>query len=470
MGNVKADADKRTSVAKVFTAGDMTRGQSLIVWAIAEGRHAARSIDEFLMGVIRPAQAARARQPRTAVHLSRPARQRSTGRAARIGSQKSMNIARREKMTAVLGTMVGVLSILRPVPGALGQTAPGYSELFQDPARTDQLTRADLPNMGRLVVLEATSMFVHARSELRDSPDSYLLLDEITTLWNAADAFTAAVSFYPLESQRIQAGRLTFPDLEEAFYQVRNTLGTMPGIATRTAENFVDMSSVIAVIGPLLEQTPPGPLMVEDPREFDPVVITNQARELSSAIVPLKTHVKAETGGGVKLETLDREIDVLEKLIQGFERISSGGANERDLVASFRPVRARAQRINRELQRVNLGGAGLSLWRHDRAANQRHGSAISDPPRDRPASHRRGRPLARSCGRRADRSGRTRSRYPGGSNRLRKPSPSATRSGPGGCQKADNTPLPGTPVPAGTGSARTGEPGTCRSRDVLAPA
>ena len=50
MGNVRADADKRTSIDKVFTAGDMTRGQSLIVWAIAEGRHAARSIDEFLMG------------------------------------------------------------------------------------------------------------------------------------------------------------------------------------------------------------------------------------------------------------------------------------------------------------------------------------------------------------------------------------------------------------------------------------
>ncbi|MBV8554127.1 MAG: glutamate synthase subunit beta, partial [Planctomycetaceae bacterium] len=50
MGNVKADADKRTSVAKVFTAGDMTRGQSLIVWAIAEGRHAAYAIDKYLMG------------------------------------------------------------------------------------------------------------------------------------------------------------------------------------------------------------------------------------------------------------------------------------------------------------------------------------------------------------------------------------------------------------------------------------
>ncbi len=49
-GNVVADENKMTSVPGVFTAGDMTRGQSLIVWAIAEGRAAARSIDQFLMG------------------------------------------------------------------------------------------------------------------------------------------------------------------------------------------------------------------------------------------------------------------------------------------------------------------------------------------------------------------------------------------------------------------------------------
>jgi glutamate synthase (NADPH/NADH) small chain len=49
-GNVKADANKMTSVPGVFTAGDMTRGQSLIVWAIMEGRAAARGIDRYLMG------------------------------------------------------------------------------------------------------------------------------------------------------------------------------------------------------------------------------------------------------------------------------------------------------------------------------------------------------------------------------------------------------------------------------------
>ena len=44
------DGDKATSVGGVFAAGDMARGQSLIVWAIAEGRAAARGVDRYLMG------------------------------------------------------------------------------------------------------------------------------------------------------------------------------------------------------------------------------------------------------------------------------------------------------------------------------------------------------------------------------------------------------------------------------------
>ena len=49
-GNVWRDSQWMTSVPGVFTAGDMQRGQSLIVWAIAEGRSAARGVDQFLMG------------------------------------------------------------------------------------------------------------------------------------------------------------------------------------------------------------------------------------------------------------------------------------------------------------------------------------------------------------------------------------------------------------------------------------
>jgi len=53
-GNAAAHTEVRggyaTNVAKVFAAGDMRRGQSLVVWAIREGRQAARAVDAFLMG------------------------------------------------------------------------------------------------------------------------------------------------------------------------------------------------------------------------------------------------------------------------------------------------------------------------------------------------------------------------------------------------------------------------------------
>jgi glutamate synthase (NADPH/NADH) small chain len=49
-GNVSADTMAyQTSIQKVFAAGDMRRGQSLVVWAIREGRQAAHAVDKFLM-------------------------------------------------------------------------------------------------------------------------------------------------------------------------------------------------------------------------------------------------------------------------------------------------------------------------------------------------------------------------------------------------------------------------------------
>jgi glutamate synthase (NADPH/NADH) small chain len=53
-GNVKAQTEGanayKTSIDGVFSAGDMRRGQSLVVWAIREGRQCARAVDEYLMG------------------------------------------------------------------------------------------------------------------------------------------------------------------------------------------------------------------------------------------------------------------------------------------------------------------------------------------------------------------------------------------------------------------------------------
>ena len=49
-GNVKVDENKMTNIPGVFAGGDMARGQSLVVWAIAEGREVARGVDQYLVG------------------------------------------------------------------------------------------------------------------------------------------------------------------------------------------------------------------------------------------------------------------------------------------------------------------------------------------------------------------------------------------------------------------------------------
>jgi len=58
-GNVATDVNSMTSVPGVFAAGDMRRGQSLIVWAIAEGRRAAAAIDRYLREQMVAGQAGR---------------------------------------------------------------------------------------------------------------------------------------------------------------------------------------------------------------------------------------------------------------------------------------------------------------------------------------------------------------------------------------------------------------------------
>ena len=71
-GNVKRDSVYATSVDGVFVAGDAGRGQSLIVWAIAEGRAAASAVDTFLTG--RPPCPPRSRRRHARWSSDRPSR------------------------------------------------------------------------------------------------------------------------------------------------------------------------------------------------------------------------------------------------------------------------------------------------------------------------------------------------------------------------------------------------------------
>lgn len=254
---------------------------------------------------------------------------------------------------------------------AAAQTAPGYIALFQDPPRTDQLTQADLPNLGRLVVLEATSMFVHARSDLYGSPESFYLLNDITTVWHAADAFVAAVSYYPSEAERLQAGRLVFPNLQAAYDRLRDRIQQFPGSSQRVFLNLAYMSRPMAVIPPLLGQNP----VVATPAQAAAAVSTGPtvpslvtvrvlARELLPAIQNLraertKTPVAADhTDDSV----INRQLEILDNLLAGLDWIAYGGVDPNELVASVRPIPPLAQQLDLRMQRRGLVEPLQSQW------------------------------------------------------------------------------------------------------------
>jgi hypothetical protein len=248
---------------------------------------------------------------------------------------------------------------------ASGQTPPAYPELFQDPPRTDQLSQADLPNLARLIVLAATSMFARANAELYESPAGVRLLGQITDLWNWADLFAAAVSSDPLATQPIEAGRLIFPDVEAAFGQIREVLGRLPGPAPGTSQDFANLSRVIAVVGPLLRQNPPGPAaaaaVVQPPGSPDD--LRRRAQELGLAVAAFRGALREPDGRPGRSGEIEEKVAVLLQLVQGFARILGGQPEDREVVDSFRPIRSRAQALDASITAGRPAAAVQGRWR-----------------------------------------------------------------------------------------------------------
>jgi hypothetical protein len=248
---------------------------------------------------------------------------------------------------------------------ANAQTPPTYPELFVNPPQTEQLTQADLPNLSRIVVLESIAMFSNVTSELYEIREDNRLQNLIRVLWYAADQFNAAVSLYPTLTEGVAAGRLTFPDVATAFDEIRGTLGRMPGTAPRTAVNFTNLSRVIAVIGPLLDQAPPSSNTAaatgEPPSGLDDLRI--QAQEIARELASLQDRLKKPPAPPSASREIEPQLDMLAQLIQGFGRVVRGEPGEREAAASFRPIRSRAEEVHRAISRSDLPVALKSQWR-----------------------------------------------------------------------------------------------------------
>ena len=289
-------------------------------------------------------------------------------------------MTRNRLKTSFISLPAAVLALLVSPGGsrqAFGQTAPAYPELYRDPPRTDQLTPADLPNLGRQVMLEATSMFVHVRSELSDSPEAFRLLDQIRALWNEADAFTAAVSSGGLgKSRQSRPARSRIPTWRRPSSGFAERSACLPGNAPRAALNLQAMSRPMAVIGPLLRQglradgddsgdrgraetAEPGHPSYRGPdhRPSDSGSARRACQERVHEPLPPRS-----TG----------ELDVLSQLCLGLARIAVPLSDDRDIISSVRPLRSQAQRIDLEARNGRFPGFGARPVEHDQGSDRRH--------------------------------------------------------------------------------------------------
>lgn len=275
----------------------------------------------------------------------------------------------RRSRTGIAARLLPVILILFLIATATpvsGQLSPSYSELFQDPLPAVRLTPADLPNLGRLVSLEATSMFVHAREEFFDTGVSRRLLSDVGDVWIAADAFTAAVSFDPRDSRRVEAGILAFPDLMNAFGRLRQSVDMIPGQFYQTVRHFWDMSRVISVIGPVLREAyqdaeiaaplPPLPGDLSDLRD--------RTRVLIAAIAGLNRSLAGMNPGDAAPRELKGQLAVLDQLAQGFDAVLSGGPDERATVPSFRPLRSLSSRIDARVTPSSFPAPFRAEWKN----------------------------------------------------------------------------------------------------------
>jgi hypothetical protein len=162
----------------------------------------------------------------------------------------------------------------------------------------------------------------------------------------------------------VAAGRLTFPDVATAFDEIRGTLGRMPGTAPRTAVNFTNLSRVIAVIGPLLDQAPPSSNTAatgEPPSGLDAWRI--QAQEIARELASLQDRLKKPPAPPSASGEIEPQLAMLAQLMQGFGRVVRGEPGEREAAASFRPIRAPAEEVHLAISRSALPVALKSQWR-----------------------------------------------------------------------------------------------------------
>ncbi len=243
------------------------------------------------------------------------------------------------RQPALLGIAVA-MGVAGGETPSLGQYVNRRSSFEQRLVRqldTSTASRAeDLPELARLLLLEAISMREHVRRELRGTLSGVRLLEKCDAVWQSAAVFDEMAGAMAAGEPLGLLPQAALADLERATADLSADLGAVPGIARPAAYRLDRVARLLGEIRPRIGAAAPVP--ASNP--------PGDVREVFRPAARLLVQQLDDFLGLLKSSDLRPGVEQLRALADGFERLLSGRPSFDDLQTAFRPVRLQALPVN----------------------------------------------------------------------------------------------------------------------------
>ncbi len=251
------------------------------------------------------------------------------------------------------------------------------SEMMNRLAVTGQLEPGDLSRLARLAVLNSISMLVNVRADLAESLLGNRLEQELTELWNSSEAFYEDVSSLPLDATNLAQAQYHLEAMAEGQRRVNTSLGGLPGISQRAANNFQAFSRLLGPIGSgvnSLEANLAGRAGQVAPRSLDLEPLRQQAQLIANDLVTLIAKAGEVGRGRPGRDAIVTELTELLERVQSFSRLLPIQPSLRAVQDSFRRVRRQMWHVEGRISQLDWKAGLVRPW----LLVKNHVSAVSD--------------------------------------------------------------------------------------------
>jgi len=239
------------------------------------------------------------------------------------------------------------------------------SEMMNRLRVTGQLEPGDLSRLARLAVLNSISMLVNVRADLAESLLGNRLEQEITAIWNSSEAFYEDVSSLTLDAANLAQAQYHLEEMAEGQRRVETSLGGLPGISQRAANNFQAYSRLLGPIGrgvESLEANLAGRAGPVAPRALSLEPLRQQAQLIANDLVALIARAAEVGRGRPGRDAILTELTELLERVQSFSRLLPIQPSLRAVQDSFRRTRRQMWHIDGRISHLDWKAGLLRPW------------------------------------------------------------------------------------------------------------